>query len=279
MNPKSEWSYGRNDHPDSESAAVSRWALRRLKENEVHVWRAALDLPASYLRGLGQVLTSDERAVASRFLLHEDRDQFVAARGLLRVILACYLGQDPGHLRFRYGPYGKPALAEESGGLLRFNIAHSRGLALYAVAWGRDLGVDLERIDPDLASREIAEQFFSPREADALRALPSHLWLDAFFACWTRKEAYIKARGGGLSISLKEFAVSLPPEEPAIVWGSDGESRATERWSLEVVNLGPGWAAALAAEGHGWQARFLRWPDSLKHLWSGLSGADGVANL
>lgn len=225
-----------------------------VQENEVHLWRAALDHPASRLRSFWQLLTNDERARAGRFLLQRDCDRFIAARGLLRITLARYLGQDPGILRFRYGQYGKPTVVQEIRDHLHFNVAHSHGLALFAVAWDREIGVDLEQIDASLASEEVADRFFSPREADTLRAVPPHAWPDAFFACWTRKEAYVKARGGGLSISLKDFAVSLPPEEPAIVWSSDSESRETGRWTLKAVNVGALWAAALAVGGRGEQS-------------------------
>lgn len=228
----------------------------------MHVWCANLDPPASCIDRLGRVLTDDERDRADRFRLPRDRDRCVAARGVLRLILGRYLAREANGLRFRYGQYGKPHLTEEFGNSLRFNAAHSDGLALFAIASSREVGVDLERIDAGRASHGIAEQFFSPREAGALRALPAHAWLDTFFACWTRKEAYVKARGDGLSVPLTGFSVTLPPEEPAIVPGDGDERREAGRWSLQTLDAGPGWAAALAIEGHGWRPRLFRWPDA-----------------
>jgi len=150
----------------------------------VHVWRAALDVPESQVRSLWDTLTADERQRAERYIFEKDRTHFVVARGLLRVLLGRYLRQDPPHLRFTYGPHGKPALATDTGrATLCFNVSHSHGLALYAVTRGREVGVDVERIRPEVAQEKIAERFFSPREVTVLRALPTPLQATAFFAC------------------------------------------------------------------------------------------------
>ena len=145
----------------------------------MHVWRAALDVPESQVRSLWYTLTADECQRAERYVFEKDRTHFVVARGLLRVLLGRYLGQDPPHLRFTYGPHGKPALATDTGGgALRFNVSHSHGLALYAITRGREVGVDVERIRPEVAQEKIAERFFSPREVTAIAgsacAAPSH---------------------------------------------------------------------------------------------------------
>jgi len=184
-------------------APKSSWspppATLGLGSNEVHVWRADLALKVSGLPRLQQFLSADEKTRARRFHFQKDREHFVVARGILRSILACYLEMDPRQLRFCYSPYGKPALAWESGRSgLRFNVSHAHGLALYAITCGRELGVDVEFNRTDLAGEQIAEQFFSPREVVALRALPKKMQQEAFITCWTRKEAYIKARGEGL---------------------------------------------------------------------------------
>ena len=150
----------------------------------MHVWRAALDVPESQVRNLWDTLTADERQRAERYIFEKDRTHFVVARGLLRVLLGRYLRQDPPHLRFTYGPHGKPALATDTGrATLCFNVSHSHGLALYAVTRGREVGVDVERIRPEVAQEKIAERFFSPREVTVLRALPTPLQATAFFAC------------------------------------------------------------------------------------------------
>ncbi len=226
-----------------------------LEENVIHIWRATLDLPSSGFQDLQRTLSIDEYARADRFRHHRDRNRFIVARGLLRVILASYLQRDPSRLRFRYGPHGKPALNMKSTGEApSFNLAHSDGIALYAVTRGRELGVDLERIRPDRADTEVAKHFCSPMEMAALRALPKDRRPEAFFACWTRKEAYIKARGGGLSISLKQFSVAISGEESPVLLHHDGNHSERSRWSLLGLNLYQGWAAALAVEGRDWRA-------------------------
>ena len=231
-----------------------------LGKDDVHVWRASLDPPASQVSSLRHTLAADELARAERYHFRQVRERFVVARGLLRAILSRYLGLEAGHLRFCYGPNGKPKLDKETGGgALRFNVTHSQGLALYAMTRGREVGIDIEAIHPELAREEIAEQFFSPREVAALRALPVALQPEAFFNCWTRKEAYIKARGAGLSLPLNQFDVSLVPGEPAALLSTEGDSLEAARWALRALDPGPGYAAALAVEGHDWRLKCWQW--------------------
>ena len=176
----------------------------------------SLDLREPAVQHLWQLLAPDEQARAERFIFHKDRTHFVVARGLLRVLLGRYLQRHPQHLHFCYGPHGKPELAPDMGDdTLCFNVSHAHGLALYAVTRQRDLGVDVEHVRPGFAEEHIAERFFSPREVAVLRALPVALQSTAFFACWTRKEAFIKARGDGLSLPLDQFDVAFAPGEPA----------------------------------------------------------------
>lgn len=232
-----------------------------LGSDEVHVWRASLDLPASRVRGLQQTLAADERARAERFYFQKDREHFIVARGVLRDILGRYLDMQPGQLRFCYSPNGKPALAREFGGdALRFNLSHSHGLALYAVNSGREIGVDIERIRHDLAKEQIAERFFSPHEVSVLHALPANMQKEAFFTCWTRKEAYIKATGKGLTFPLDIFDVSLVPGEPAALLSTKWDPQEASRWSLQELNPGPGYVAAIAVEGHHWRLKCWQWP-------------------
>jgi 4'-phosphopantetheinyl transferase len=221
-----------------------------LENTEVHVWRAALDQAMPQVQSLLCTLTPGERARASRFHFHKDREHFIVARGLLRTILGRYLNVRPGRLRFRYSLYGKPSLAEEFGGdTLRFNVSHSRGLALYALTRDREIGVDLEYIDPDLAHEQIAERFFSPREVIMLRALPTDTQKEAFFNCWSRKEAYVKAVGDGLAIPLDQFDVSLAPQEPAQILSIRGDPQGAARWTLKRLMPAKGYVGALAIEG------------------------------
>lgn len=245
-----------------EAHAVEPWrppsADIVLRADEVHVWRAPLDLPQERLESLRGALAQDERGRASRFHFERDRRRFVAGRGLLREILSRYVGLSPDGLRFGYTPYGKPYLADEcGGGWLRFNVSHSGGLALYAVTRGRELGIDIEQVRADIEHEEIAERFFSGQEVAALKALPAGLRREAFFLCWTRKEAYIKGIGEGLSLPLDSFDVSLTPGEPASLLAVRGDAREAARWTLTDLDPGPGYCAALAAEGRDWILR--RW--------------------
>src|SRR5262249_38196538 len=144
---------------------------------------------------------------------------------------------------------GKPALAGQGRAGLRFNVAHSEGWALIAVTRGREVGVDLERLRAEVATPEIAARFFSPRECEALQALPGPLRAEAFFRCWTRKEAYLKATGAGLSVALDRFAVTLDPGAPAALVEHRDDPDEVKRWSLRELPAPPGFAAALAVEG------------------------------
>ncbi|HWQ32050.1 MAG TPA: 4'-phosphopantetheinyl transferase superfamily protein [Blastocatellia bacterium] len=232
-----------------------------LAQDEVHVWRASLALPAWQLRHLWQILSPEERSRAERFRFAQHRDNHIAARGLLRLILSRYLSLDPAQLRFSYGAWGKPALtAETDGDRLRFNLSHSGELALYAIAEGREVGVDLELMRADFTEAAVAQRTFSPREFAALSALPASEWTRGFFNCWTRKEAYIKARGEGLSLPLDQFDVSLAPAEPARLLRVLSDERETRRWQLKELFPGPAYAGALAAEGSDWQLRCWQWP-------------------
>ena len=169
-----------------------------LADNEVHVWRAQLELPSSQVQRLRGILTDDELDRANRFSFEIDRQRFIAARGTLRSILSCYITIYPSHLRFYYNQYGKPFLAPEfSSYLLNFNLSHSGSMALYAITRNMEIGVDVERVRSDFEYEEIAKRFFSVNEVAILRTIPTEKKLEAFYNCWTRKEAYIKAHGKG----------------------------------------------------------------------------------
>ena len=225
-----------------------------VKREDVHVWRARLNQPASTVKSFRSILSPDELRRADSFYFEKDRTRFIVARAVLRTILSRYLGVPPRAVRFCYGRHGKPALAEESGGNgLRFNMSHSHELALYAVARDREVGIDLEYIRQDFASQEIARHFFSPREVSTLCALPASMQARAFFNCWTRKEAYIKARGQGLALPLHQFDVSLSPGEPAELLSSRENPQEASRWTLRELAPGDGYVAALAVEGHDWR--------------------------
>ena len=142
---------------------------------------------------------------------------------------------------------------------LCFNLSHSHGIALYAITCGREIGIDIEYFRPDVEVEKLAERFFSPREAAVLRALPEHLRKEGFFNCWTRKEAYIKAEGKGMSIPLSAFDVSLTPGEPAALLRTESHPQETSRWSLQALSPEPGYTAALAVKGHDWELKCWQW--------------------
>jgi 4'-phosphopantetheinyl transferase len=197
---------------------------------DVDLWRAELDLDPAQLSAFSSTLSPDEAERSRRFHRDNDRDRFVAGRGWLRRILGDRLGVDPAVLRFAYDTNGKPRLAGAANQWLRFNMSHSEALALYAVCTGREVGVDVERVSVDVDVEALAHRFFSAVERAELAALPVNDRRQAFFDCWTRKEAYLKATGVGLSGLARSDA------DPA-------------KWSLQSVDAGPGFAAALAVAG------------------------------
>ena len=185
-------------------------------------------------------LSDDERSRAARFRFERDRRRFVVARGALRELLGRYLDTDPGQIRFIYNAFGKPELDPDFG-RLNFNLAHSGDIALIAIARDADVGVDVERIDGrgESSYADVAQNFFSATEVDALSRVPSHLYDQAFFSCWTMKEAYVKGRGEGLTLPLTSFSVPITtdPAPAAVRCG---------RWSLFTLQPAPGYVGALA---------------------------------
>jgi len=224
-----------------------------LGENEVDVWRASLKCAPELIRRVESTLSDDERNRAARFHFARDREFFVAARGMLRELAGAYLKSAPSELRFQYGPEGKPSISRKNLDCpIRFNLSHARETALYAFACGREVGIDIEDIRSDFAGEAIAEHFFSADEVAELRALPAELQTEGFFNCWTRKEAYVKARGGGLQIPLDSFAVVLTPGAPVqFVRGVES------RWNLIAFTPGPNSVAALAFDGSPCEVRFF----------------------
>jgi 4'-phosphopantetheinyl transferase len=225
----------------------------QLQPDEVHIWLADLDQHSADT--LKSQLAEDEVVRAERFHVEKDRKHYIVARALLRKVLAAYLAATAEQLRFNYGGKGKPSLAGIEKSLLNFNLAHSHGKAIYAFSRGRELGVDLEFIREDFGEKEIAERFFSPGEIAAFRNVPADLTKQAFFNCWTRKEAYIKARGEGLSMPLDVFDVSLLPGEPAALLRNHKEPAEVRRWSMQSLSVPDGYVAALVVERQSWRLK------------------------
>jgi 4'-phosphopantetheinyl transferase len=226
-----------------------------LPRGEIHVWSARLACAGPLVEHLAATLSVDETARANRFVFARDRRAFIVARGILRQLLAGYLHRAPADLQFAYHPRGKPFLVPPFQHTpLEFNIAHSHGLALLAFCLGSAVGVDVEFVRSDFASEEIAERYFAPQEVAELRSLPPAQRQEGFFSGWTRKEAYIKARGDGLQIPLASFRVSLTPSQPAVL-----ESADNGRWSLHTLCPAQDFAGALVAEGKDWRVRCWNW--------------------
>lgn len=232
-----------------------------LTDQDVHVWCAALDRPAAQIDWLTGLLAQDERTRAGRFHFANDRNHYIASRGLLRSILGRYLRVAPQQIQFSYGSHGKPTLHSSTGQLpLRFNVSHTRGLALFAFTRQRELGVDVEQIRPIEEAEQIAERFFSARENVVFTSLDPAVRDQAFFNCWTRKEAYIKARGEGLSLPLDQFDVTLAPGEPPLLLATRPDADEAARWKLWSMTPASGFVGALCVEGHDWQPICWRWP-------------------
>jgi 4'-phosphopantetheinyl transferase len=229
-----------------------------LPQDVVHVWHFSLERSDADLERLRQTLTPEEQHRADRFHFEKDRRHFAAGRGLLRTILGRYLGRPPAELRFSYSLHGKPALADETG--VRFNLTHSHGLALLAVARGREVGVDVEQLRARVQMEQLAARFFAPAEVAVLLALPAEQREEGFFRCWTRKEAYIKALSRGLSLPLDSFEVSLRPDEPARLLATHHDPADAARWHMMHLDPQEGFVGAVVAAGHDWRLWCGQWP-------------------
>ncbi|MFZ5515912.1 MAG: 4'-phosphopantetheinyl transferase family protein [Candidatus Zhuqueibacterota bacterium] len=218
-----------------------------LENSEAHVWKVLLNRSDSQIDRLKTVLLPDEHTRAGRFYFQKDRDAFTIARGMLRIILSRYVRFEPNELAFDYSSYGKPSLqARFNANMLQFNLSHSHHIALIAVCWQHEIGVDVEWMRDTLSDMQIAERFFSPAEVAALLTVPPAEQKGAFFNCWTRKEAFIKAKGMGLSIPLDQFDVSLKPGEPAVLQQTGFEPDEACKWAMIDVPLESDYRAALA---------------------------------
>lgn len=235
-------------------------AERTLGEDDVHVWRASLERDAAGLEDAASTLSREETARARSFVVKEKGDLYTVGRAVLRRILAGYLQVEPRDVEITCSPGGKPCLGGRSASRgIRFNVSHTGSLALYAVAMGREVGIDVERVRADLGDENLARRFFSPREVESLRALPREVRREGFFACWTRKESYVKAIGEGLAVGLDRFDVTVSPFDPPALLASRWRPDDAARWSFLDLDLGPGHRAALAVEGRGWRLSSWDW--------------------
>ena len=225
----------------------------QLSPDEIHVWQASLVVSEATLQQLTSTLSSKEQNRAASFHFDKDRTRWMVARAVLRILLARYLNTDPHHLDFDTNLYGKPFLTHPSLPTpLQFNLSHSGDLALYAFTYARHIGIDIEYKRAGIDYDALARVSFAPNERAALRSLPDSLQHDAFYNCWSRKEAYIKARGKGIYIPLDQFDVSLLPGVPAALLHSREDPEAPTHWTLHDLPSIPDYASALAVEGSNW---------------------------
>jgi 4'-phosphopantetheinyl transferase len=227
-----------------------------LENNEIHLWLITVPTELDSLPGYRLSLTEEERTRADRFHFPEDRARFTLGRGVLRKLLMRYSAAT--EIALGENEYGKLHLTQPAGSL-QFNVAHSGDLVLLGFSRGRALGVDVEKFRPDFATTDVAERFFAPDEATVLAALPQPERVAGFFSCWTRKEAYIKARGMGLSLPLHSFSVAFGSREVPALLRVEGDPSAPQRWTIMDLPTAEGYAAATAFEGRDCAVTQWRW--------------------
>jgi 4'-phosphopantetheinyl transferase len=221
-------------------------SLGPIAPDVVHIYFGRLKSESDEVSTLDALLSADERQRASRFHFEKNRNEFILTRGGLRTMLGSYLGKPPHEIRFAYTNHGKPYLADPAQPQLSFNVSHTDGLAAFAFGWNHAIGVDVEAVRTNFNAEEIAGRFFSTAEKRALGEFPPEERHAAFFRCWTRKEAYIKARGEGLSHPLAQFDVSLAAEPERTLLATRPDPVEAERWLLRPFTAPRGFEAALA---------------------------------
>jgi 4'-phosphopantetheinyl transferase len=231
-----------------------------LAQHELHVWRSALDVAPALTYRLESTLNADEKERADKFLVPQARERFVASRGILRQLLATYLEIEPEKVEFVYGLQGKPMLSSVHDSKVCFSVSHSREMGLFTFASDGEVGVDIEQVKPDFNGMEIASHFFSSEEIAALAKLPPELRVEAFFGCWTRKEAYVKARGQGLGIPLRSFTVSFADSNQLL------RDETGVAWSCYALEPAPGFAGAVVAVGENWSLKCWQWSAAAENL-------------
>jgi 4'-phosphopantetheinyl transferase len=230
---------------------------RMSRSGQVDLWTVRLDEPSVGFDA--KVLSADEIARASRFHFEKDRIHFTRCRSALRRLLAGYLAIPATEIRFEYLSSGKPQLTEENPSALQFNVSHSANMALIAVGNEHRLGVDIEKIRNDVDTTSLAERFFSLRERAGLQSLPDRLRVPAFYACWTRKEAFLKATGHGLSFPLADFSVSTHPDLEPQIEEINGNREAGKQWFLADLSVAEGFRAAMAIESSSFHLETHAW--------------------
>lgn len=215
-----------------------------LKPGAVHIWKA--NIASLQNLDFNSILSITEMDRAARYRFMQDRRRFIISRGILRILLGRYLSVPSGKIEFNFSKLGKPGLTAHEK--LHFNLAHAKDMAIFGFTLFHDLGVDIEFHNPDIEVREIAQRFFSQKEEKELLTLAAKLQIEAFYRCWTRKESFIKALGGGLSIPLDRFSVSLLADIPPAILTLDLKGMEAEEWSIIDCSPDGHYSAAAAVK-------------------------------
>ena len=232
------------------SSVPSRLHLNR---DEVHVWCVNLNVLDLDINCLKHILSKEENDKADSFHFKDDRENYIGRHAILRKILGRYLSLEPNNINFSYRSHGKPSLSNYSNGdKIHFNLSHSKGLVLYAMTRGREVGIDVERIIPGIMDEQFISNVFSQKELYSIQSLPMDMRTNALFQNWTRKEAFIKALGQGLSYDLKRIDVSAALGEKSIISNRNSDADNSYCWSLRDIELGPGYAGSIVVEGYNW---------------------------
>jgi 4'-phosphopantetheinyl transferase len=235
-----------------------------LGQSEIQVWEINLAAPPGEVSRLRNFLSAAEREQAARFHFAHDQRRFVVRRAILRRLLAASLETHPEAIQFKNSSQGKPQVfGQKLPDGLRFSCSHSADLALVALARGRELGVDLEQHRLLADAEELAGKFFSISEISELAALPQPLKMSGFFNGWTRKEAFLKAIGLGLSFPLDRFSVALTPDRPAALLSVDDDLKAAEKWTMISLDVRPDYSAALVCAGKTTRIKLFQWNSQL----------------
>lgn len=239
---------------------IKTFEIPRLPRSEIHLWRVNLDRPTTEVSQLEKLMSAAEQEQAAQFHFTRDQSRFIVRHAVRRQLLSKHLGIAPTALKIDSGILQKPKIAAQLNPQgLRFNCSHSGDWALIALARELEVGVDLEQHQPLPDAAELAQSFFSDLEINELGRLPKSLQLRGFFDCWTRKEAFVKAIGLGLSFPLNHFSVTLAPDRPAMLLEVTGDPHAMEKWSMLSPDFLANHSTALVFDKAALDVKFFEW--------------------
>ncbi|MBN2040683.1 MAG: 4'-phosphopantetheinyl transferase superfamily protein [Spirochaetes bacterium] len=230
-----------------------------LKGNEAHIWLVEINKQVRELDYYASILTSDEKKRSSRFVFEKDRNRDIINRAVLRLLLSKYIKIDPGRINYNYNKFNKPELSHPVNNELKFNLSHSGNLIIYAFSLRREIGIDIEKKRELNDADGIISRFCSEQEKSEYFSYPAEERGNIFISCWTRKEAYIKARGEGLAFPLNNFTMTLAPDKsPALMHVKD-EKAEEKRWSFYNIIVPDDYNSTLAIEGNNIKLLYYKW--------------------